>query len=253
MKLYSLIFATALTASIFYCSADESTSADADQFFTTPKTAAKSNEKAAVDSKEAEELKKGPGSLVYAQVCLACHGAEGEGKEELFTPSIGGLPAWYVEEQIEKFQKGMRGASPEDAPGATMRAISLTLDAQKVADVSAYVSVLPEWSTEAPDKEGFDLEEARYRYANDCMECHRYNGRGEIAFRSASLVTLNKSYLRRALINYREGRRGGDAKDMYGAKMVEQTRRLDDKEIDMFVNYLGALAAGDDPRPARER
>lgn len=193
------------------------------------------------------------GKQLYAQVCFACHGEHGEGKEELNTPSIGGLPAWYIIEQLEKFKAGMRGMHPEDVPGVTMRAITLGLDDQVVKSVAEYVTTLPERFTEAPDVEKFNLEKARYRYANECMECHRYNGRGEIAFHSASLITLNRSYLLRQLKNYREGRRGADSSDMYGNKMVEQARRMSDDDIEMFVDYLGALAAGDDPRPARER
>ena len=49
---------------------------------------------------------------VYAQVCAACHGVNGEGKEELHSPSITGLPTWYLEEQVKKFRSGARGFHP---------------------------------------------------------------------------------------------------------------------------------------------
>ncbi len=189
---------------------------------------------------------------VYAQVCAACHGLEGEGKEELHSPSIAGLPEWYSVEQIEKFRSGTRGFHLEDLPGQQMRAISLTLTEAQIAQAAAAVAAMPARPTEAPSS-GFDLEKARYRYANDCMECHRYNGKGEIAFRSAPLISLNRSYLLRQLANYRAGLRGATEGDLYGAKMVERTKALSDEEIALFVGYLGALAHGDDPRSARER
>ncbi|HQZ26841.1 MAG: c-type cytochrome [Verrucomicrobiales bacterium] len=189
---------------------------------------------------------------IYAQVCAACHGAAGEGKEELFSPSITGLPVWYVEEQLQKFRGEQRGIHPEDVPGQQMRAISLTLTDEQIAEATAAVAAMPIIRTQ-PTTEPFDLEKARYRYANECMECHRYNGMGDRVFHSAPLVTLNRSYLRRQLENYRGGRRGVVEEDLYGQKMVAITQRLTDEEIELFVNYIGALAQGDDPREAREK
>jgi cytochrome c553 len=192
------------------------------------------------------------GAGVYAEVCAACHGAKGEGKEELHSPSISGLPTWYLEEQVKKFRAGSRGFHPEDLPGQQMRAISLTLTDTRIAEAAATVASMPSHPTEPPPP-GFDLALARVRYANECMECHRYNGKGEIVFHSAPLVTLNRSYLRRQLLNYRSGRRGATGGDLYGAKMVENMKQLSDAEIDLFVNYIGALAHGDDPRGSREK
>jgi len=191
-------------------------------------------------------------SGVYAQVCAACHGEKGEGKEELFSPSITGLPTWYLEEQVKKFRSGARGFHPEDLPGQQMRAVSLTLTDAQIAEAAATVAAMPVRLTEPPPP-GFDLETARFRYANECMECHRYNGKGEIVFHSAPLISLNRSYLKRQLMNYRSGRRGASEGDLYGAKMVENMKRMSDSEIEMFVNYIGALAHGDDPRSAREK
>ncbi len=190
---------------------------------------------------------------VYAQICAACHGPVGEGKPELHSPSIAGLPVWYLEEQLQKFRSGARGFHPEDLPGQQMRAISLTLTDAQITEAAAAVSEMPMRPTEAPASPDFNLEAARYRYANECMECHRYNGRGEIAFRSAPLVSLDQAYLRRQLDNYRNGRRGSSEGDLYGAKMVALTERFTDEEISLFADYIGALANGDDPRPARER
>ena len=188
----------------------------------------------------------------YAQICAACHGPAGEGNALLEAPSIAGLPEWYSREQIEKFRSGARGSHPEDLPGLRMRAIALALDESQIATAAASVALFAARPTTAP-AESVELESGRYLYANRCMECHRYNGRGEIAFRSPPLISLNPAYLARQLRNFRDGRRGSTEGDLYGAKMVEVTRRLGDKEIDQIVDYLGALAHGDDPRMARER
>jgi cytochrome c553 len=188
----------------------------------------------------------------FAQICAACHGPNGEGREELHSPSIAGLPVWYVEEQVKKFRAGTRGFHPEDLPGQQMRAISLTLTDAQISEAAVTIAALPIRLSEPPPA-GFDLETARYSYANDCMECHRYNGKGEIVFHSAQLISLNRSYLRRQLQNFRSGRRGATEGDRYGAKMVEKTKNLTDDEIERFATYIGALAHSDDPRGAREK
>lgn len=189
---------------------------------------------------------------VYERVCLACHGPTGEGRADLQSPSIAGLPDWYVMEQLAKFREGKRGAHPEDTPGQVMRAIAMSLSDPDMKSAAALVAKMPEHRTEPPPA-GFDPTAGRYHFANECMECHRYNGRGEIVFKSAQLVTLNRDYLRRQLQNFRDGRRGAENGDISGAKMVAMAGRLDDASIEMLVNYIGALANGDDPRGAREK
>ena len=52
-----------------------------------------------------------PGTPVtFANLCAACHGVCGEGNLALRTPSIAGLPEWYVRQELEKFRSGQRGS-----------------------------------------------------------------------------------------------------------------------------------------------
>ena len=190
-------------------------------------------------------------SGAYARVCAACHGERGGGNEELKAPSIAGLPEWYIKEQFAKFREGKRGAHLDDAPGQQMRAIALSLTEEQIESAAKAVSEFPIVLTEKPGKEA-DLERGRYMFANECMECHRYNGKGEIVFHSAQLISLNRSYLRRQLKNFHSKKRGAEEDDIYGNKMVDVTSRLSDEDIEILVDYIGALAHGDDPRPARE-
>lgn len=188
----------------------------------------------------------------YEQVCAACHGPEGQGKEEIGSPSIAGLPEWYIEEQFRKFREGKRGAHLDDTPGQQMRAIATSLTEAQIKEASETVSQFPIILTEKPPKEA-NIEKGRILFANVCMECHRYNGKGEVVFHSAQLISLNRSYLRRQLKNFHTGKRGSHPSDITGQKMVDVTSRLDEEDIDLLVDYIGALAHGDDPRPARER
>lgn len=188
----------------------------------------------------------------YEQVCITCHGPNGEGNEDVKSPSIAGLPAWYIEEQFRKFREGQRGAHQDDGPGQQMRAIALSLSEDQIKEAAETVSSMPIVLTEKPGNDA-NIEKGRYIFANHCMECHRYNGKGEVVFHSAQLISLNRSYLRRQLKNFHAGVRGGEEGDISGNKMVDVTSRLNDEQIEILVDYIGALAHGDDPRPARER
>ena len=84
----------------------------------------------------------GAGAATYTQVCVACHGPEGRGIEELHAPPIVQLQDWYLVQEVQNFKSGARGAAPGDTWGATMRANSLALTDQAMRDVIAYVQTL---------------------------------------------------------------------------------------------------------------
>jgi len=206
--------------------------------------------RAQLDALVAETTASGAGA--YAQICSACHGDRGQGNDSLKAPSIAGLPQWYIAEQFRKFREGERGVHAEDLPGQQMRAIAMSLNEEQLEAAAKEVADFPLVLTELPPEEA-DLERGRHLFANQCMACHRYTGTGERVFHSAQLISLNRSYLRRQLRNFHEGKRGSVPGDVSGAKMADVTARLSDEEIELLVDYIGALAHGDDPRPARER
>lgn len=82
------------------------------------------------------------GQTAYA-VCLACHGPDGMGNEQLKAPPIVRQGDWYLAAQLEKFKTGQRGAGPGDVTGMQMRGMAATLaDDQAVRDVTAYIRTL---------------------------------------------------------------------------------------------------------------
>jgi cytochrome c553 len=83
----------------------------------------------------------GAGAASYA-VCVACHGADGRGIQDLHAPPIVQLDDWYLFNQLRNFRLGARGAHPADTWGATMRVNSLALTDQAMQDVIAYVQTL---------------------------------------------------------------------------------------------------------------
>lgn len=79
----------------------------------------------------------------YYGTCAACHGTDGMGNEALGAPPLVGASDWYLRDQLEKFQSGVRGAHPKDARGAQMAPMAKTLpDGQAIKDVLAHVATL---------------------------------------------------------------------------------------------------------------
>ena len=83
----------------------------------------------------------GAGAQNY-QVCVACHGAQGLGDQNLRAPPIVQMHDWYMLNQLRNFKSGARGAHPDDIWGSTMRVNTLALTEQSMKDVIAYVYTL---------------------------------------------------------------------------------------------------------------
>jgi cytochrome c oxidase subunit 2 len=76
-------------------------------------------------------------------VCAACHGANGEGNEQLGGPRLAGQDDWYLVRQIQAFQQGHRGYDAKDTYGLQMKPMAATLPtAQAINDVVAYINTL---------------------------------------------------------------------------------------------------------------
>lgn len=81
------------------------------------------------------------GQAGYA-ACAVCHGRAGEGADALGAPRLAGQAGWYTARQLHKFIDGVRGAHPDDASGASMRASVADLDPGDVPDIVAWIETL---------------------------------------------------------------------------------------------------------------
>lgn len=83
------------------------------------------------------------GRALFA-VCVACHGAHGEGAPALAAPRLTHLPAWYLRSQLLAYRDGKRGSHPEDRQGQQMRQVAAELlaDDEDLRAVAAFVSSL---------------------------------------------------------------------------------------------------------------
>lgn len=189
---------------------------------------------------------------LFGAVCANCHGHNGEGNPVVKAPSIAGMPAWYVQLQIDKFRRGTRGGHGEDIEGAQMRAIAATLHPDWIEPVANHVASLKPFATESTV--GGESEFAVLIYEQRCMACHRYNGQGERVFRSAPLTNLNDWYIASQLRKFRSGVRGSDSGLDHDAwKMHEQAKLLSDQAILDMAAYIAEMAQTYPPGQRRAR
>lgn len=172
------------------------------------------------------------GAALFAATCAVCHGEKGQGNDLLKAPAIAAQPAWHVLNQLRHFRAKRRGADPADAQGALMAAVASLLSPKQMRSVAAHIESLPR--AQPQQMAEADLKEGRWLYETRCMECHRFNGAGELVFASPPLIGLQGWYLEAQLQKFRDGTRGAAEGDEFGAKMrlaasfIENDRQLRD-------------------------
>ena len=111
-----------------------------------------------------------------AALCQACHGVTGNSTNPDW-PSLAGLGADYLAEQLQNFKDGKR-ANPVMAP------IAAPLSAQDMADLGAYFDTLANTGLEA-DPSYWQAGEKLYRGGDRargvpaCIACHGPTGHGD--------------------------------------------------------------------------
>ena len=182
------------------------------------------------------------GKLIFDSVCSSCHGPSGEGNVQLKSPSIAGMPAWYVVRQLDNFREDRRSFDPHDMEGQVMRATVKALDSAQLQAAAAHVATLKRISP-LPTSAA-DIARGRELFAERCMECHRYNGEGEFTFGSPPLMGLQDWYLSAQLMKFKSGKRGVDKTDPNGTKMAFASGFIEDQEtLDSLVAYLMSMQA----------
>jgi len=194
------------------------------------------------------------GKTIFQTVCAQCHGNSGEGKVELKSPSIAGMPSWYVGTQFTNFREGRRGHDAADPQSFMMATIAKALQPEQIQAVVEHVEKLP---MVVPQGQNREMAEASAQagmqlFQERCMECHRYNASGEMAFGSPPLLGRQGWYLADQLKKFKTGKRGTHKSDVNGAKMVQITNFFieDDQMLRDVVAYI--LTLNPDPAASKE-
>ncbi|MGB0774406.1 MAG: c-type cytochrome [Akkermansiaceae bacterium] len=176
----------------------------------------------------------------FLTTCATCHGKHGEGNREVSAPAIASLPEWYLRLQVENFRTGKRGTHVDDSQGKIMRDTLLSLEPAAIDEALAYLLTLP--AVKIKSSIQGDLKNGAYLYREHCMECHRYNGRGEVVFKSAPLVGLQDWYLLAQWDKFKSGTRGYHTDDESGAKMRKTVSYLkSDQDVRDVILYISTL------------
>jgi len=184
------------------------------------------------------------GKQIYQGVCIACHGANAEGKRELQSPALHQQESWYIVAQLEKFRAGLRGASAADTAGALMRPMALALpDETALRDVTAYIKTLKAPPPKAEIKGNVSAGAAQF--ATICSSCHGKDARGNPDLKTPALVGQNDWYMVAQLKKLKAGLRGGDVRDITGMQMRGMAMTLaTDQAIRDVVAYIASITAG---------
>ncbi len=178
------------------------------------------------------------GKAVFAR-CAPCHGDNGAGSREYGAPAIAGLPAWYVQTQLQNFQSGMRGYAPFDTADIRMKSMSWTLqDSTDLVSVARYVASLP--VVRAPLTLHGDAAAGQASFAV-CSGCHGPTASGNEGTHAPPLAGRSDWYLLRQLHNFRNGWRGTNNADMWGETMRPNAMPLDDAAMANVLAYIESL------------
>jgi cytochrome c oxidase subunit 2 len=177
-------------------------------------------------------------------VCVACHGAEGEGIQTLNAPKLAGQSDWYLRKQLENYKSGVRGTHENDIYGQQMRPMAMTLiDDAAISNVIAYIQTLPD--APAPTTISGDVARGEHLYRN-CSSCHGKQGEGIWSVAAPRQAGMSDWYLAQQLQNFKDGIRGAHPDDGYGWQMGLMADILrDEQAINDVVAYINTLEIED--------
>ncbi len=180
------------------------------------------------------------GAELY-EACIACHGPSGEGNVTIGTPTIAGLPQWYVSAQLTRFQTDLRGKHPDDADGLRMRAMSRQmLSAAEITAVASHVATLAPVRN-AAGVQGGDPAVGQQAFAL-CVPCHGAKGEGNEAVKAPPLAGLDDWYVAAQLRKFRAGIRGTAPGDPVGPIMQAMSMAIPPENVNHLAAYVHTLS-----------
>jgi len=181
------------------------------------------------------------GKALYG-ICIACHGANGEGNPALNSPALAGQSSAYIARQLTFFKTGVRGATKGDTFGAQMLPMAATLaDDAAVENMATYLASLP--GVKPANTVNGDSVAGNKQYQSKCGACHGSRGQGNDALNSPKLTGVGDAYLVRQVKAFQQGLRGSHAGDTFGRQMKMMSVLVSDEELDDVVAFLNEKTA----------
>jgi cytochrome c553 len=169
-----------------------------------------------------------------AAVCTACHGANGNSVNPEW-PSLAGLGADYIAEQLSNFKSGKRN-------NAVMASMVAALSPDDYADLGAYFNSLTNTGLEA-DPTYWEAGQKLYRGGDQsrgipaCMACHGPTGAGNGPAKFPALRGQHSVYVIKQLNDYASGAR------TTGPNNIMQTiaKRLTPEDMRNVASYVQGM------------
>ena len=181
----------------------------------------------------------GRAQTIVTQLCVACHGADGNSTQPV-NPNLAGQHAEYTLKQLTNFKP--QDGKPATRPSAVMAAIAGTLSADDMRNLSAYFESQKPKPRAARDPQLVKLGQAIYRGGvaargvAACAACHGPDGAGMPA-QFPRLAGQFAEYTGTQLKAFRAGERANDPNRM----MRAIAERLTDREITAVAEYISGL------------
>ena len=178
------------------------------------------------------------GQQIAAQVCVACHGADGNGTA-VVNPKLAGQHPDYLYKQLQNF-KAKPGAAKAERVNPIMAGFAATLSDADMRNVAAYYAAQKLKPSAAKNKDSVELGQRIYRggiaskQVAACAGCHSPNGAG-IPAQFPRLAGQYAEYTESQLVGFRQGDRKNSA------QMTSIAARLSDVEIKAVADYVAGL------------
>jgi len=167
-------------------------------------------------------------------VCQACHGANGNSTNPQW-PSLAGLGADYIVEQLQNFKDGKR-------KNPVMYPMALPLSPEDMADIAAYFDSQAATGSES-DPSHRQAGEKLFRGGDKergipaCMACHGLTGRGNELAKFPELRGQHSEYIVAQLNDYASGARPPGPGEVMGTV----AKRLSPEDIRSIASYVQGL------------
>lgn len=174
---------------------------------------------------------------VPAQVCVSCHGAQGQGLE-VAGPKLAGLSASYMVKQIKLFQIGQRQSPLMQPMAMTVQGDNIQVAADYFASQVADDVTLRYRGDKVVIEDPAEKLAYQGDWARDipaCFTCHGPSGAGAELF--PRLAGQQASYIKSQLEAWQKGTRKGDADNMMG----NVASKLTATEINALAHYFASL------------
>ena len=165
----------------------------------------------------------------YAQLCAACHGANGR-SEMVGTPVLAGQHSFYAITQLFLFREGRR-------PNEAMTALAKGMKDDDLRGFSDYIGTLPAQPAPAPATPNDAARMARGKalaQENRCVICHGPDLSG--GQQVPRIAQQKEEYLKLALHEFKQGKRVG-----YTQAMGEAVRSITPEDLDTLAYYIARL------------